>query len=116
DHRKQDMTQYGNYIDGRWTDGGEYRDNTNPSDTTDIIGHYARSGADSVDAAVDAASRAQPGWARTSPQPRADLLEAVAQGIFADLDPLGDLLAREEGKTLAEAKGEVTRAAHIFRF
>jgi acyl-CoA reductase-like NAD-dependent aldehyde dehydrogenase len=110
------MNSHGNYIDGRWIDGGEYRDNINPSDTTDIIGRYVRSGADSVDAAVEAAGRAQPEWARTSPQRRADLLEAVAQGIFADLDRLGDLLAREEGKTLAEAKGEVTRAAQLFRF
>jgi acyl-CoA reductase-like NAD-dependent aldehyde dehydrogenase len=114
--RKYDMMQHGNYLDGRWMDGEEYRDNVNPSDTRDVIGRYARSNADSVDAAVDAARRAQPGWARTSPQRRADLLEAVAHGILADLDRLADLLAREEGKTLAEAKGEVTRAAHIFRF
>jgi aldehyde dehydrogenase (NAD+) len=110
------MMQYGNYIDGRWIDGTEHRDNVNPSDTSDVIGRYARSGTDSVDAAVDAARRAQNAWSRTSPQQRADLLEAVARGILDDLERLADLLAREEGKTLPEARGEVTRAAHIFRF
>jgi alpha-ketoglutaric semialdehyde dehydrogenase len=110
------MTRYGNYIDGRWVDGDEYRDNINPSDTSDVIGRYVRSGAESVTEAAESARRAQPAWAATSPQHRADLLEAVAHAILTDLDRLGDLLAREEGKTLPEAKGEVARAAHIFRF
>ncbi|MEX1080022.1 MAG: aldehyde dehydrogenase family protein [Homoserinimonas sp.] len=110
------MTQYGNYIDGRWVDGNDYRDNVNPSDTDDVIGRYLRSGTDSVEAAVEAARQASPAWAATSPQRRSDLLEAVAHTILAEVDRLGDLLAREEGKTLPEAIGEVTRAAHIFRF
>lgn len=110
------MNTHGNYINGAWLAAGDVRENLNPSDTTDVIGRYARSTADSVDDAVEAARRAQRGWAATSPQVRADLLESVAHCILAQRDALADLLAREEGKTIGEAAGEVTRAAHIFRF
>lgn len=106
----------GIYIDGAWHDVSEHRENINPSDHSDVIGLFARAERSAVDDAVDAATRAFPSWWRSSPQRRADLLEAVAARIIADVDALGTLLAREEGKTLVEAKGEVMRAAHIFRF
>src|SRR5690606_15029684 len=106
----------GIYVDGAWHDVAEHRENINPSDHSDVIGLFARAERSAVDDAVDAASRAFPAWWHTSPQRRADLLEAVAAGITAQADDLARLLAREEGKTLPEAKGEVMRAAHIFRF
>lgn len=106
----------GIYIDGTWHDVAEHRENINPSDHSDVIGLFGRAERSAVDDAVDAASRAFPAWWRTSPQRRADLLEAVAAGITTQADDLAHLLAREEGKTLPEAKGEVMRAAHIFRF
>lgn len=49
-------------------------------------------------------------------QQRADILDTVGNTILARKAELGDLLAREEGKTLAEGIGEVTRAAHIFKY
>lgn len=69
-----------------------------------------------VEDAVTAANDAQPAWASSSPQTRADLLDAVAAGIVAGTDELAKLLAREEGKPLADARGEVVRAAQLFRF
>ncbi|MEX1078005.1 MAG: aldehyde dehydrogenase family protein [Homoserinimonas sp.] len=110
------MNSHGNYINGSWIPGSEYRDNINPSDTSDVVGRYTRSGVGAIDDAVSSARAALPAWSRTSPQVRADLLEAVAREILAEAPRLGELLAREEGKTLPEAIGEVTRAAHIFRF
>ncbi|GAA3616446.1 aldehyde dehydrogenase family protein [Marihabitans asiaticum] len=110
------MPSFHNYINGQRVPGDEYQENINPSDTTDVIGLFPRSSAAVVDDAVEAARSAQPGWSATSPQVRADLLERIAAGILDNAQRLGDLLAQEEGKTLPEAIGEVTRAGHIFRF
>lgn len=110
------MRTYGSYVKGSWLEGDEYRDNVNPSDTNDVIGAFARVNIGALDDAVDAAREALPAWSLTSPQTRANLLEAVAAEILVDVDRLSELLAREEGKTLREARGEVTRASQIFRF
>lgn len=110
------MITHGTYINGSWTTGAEFRDNVNPSDTGDLLGAFVRADAGAIDDAVTAARSAFPAWSKVSPQKRADLLEAVAREILTDVRRLGELLAREEGKTLAEATGEVIRAAQIFRF
>ena len=103
-------------IGGEWRQTAAARPNRNPSDPDDVIGDYAQGSAADVDDAVAAATVAQRGWATASPQVRADTLEAVATELLARRAELGDLLAREEGKTLAEASGEVARAGQIFRF
>ncbi|MEY8827560.1 aldehyde dehydrogenase family protein [Sedimentitalea sp. XS_ASV28] len=105
-----------NLIAGQWLDGVDASENRNPANISELIGHYARASAEQVDAAATAARAALPGWANASPQMRSDLLEAVAQQLFARKDEIGTLLALEEGKTLAEAIGETVRAAQIFRF
>ena len=105
-----------NYIAGEWVEGGSAADNINPSDTRDVIGQYARADAAQAQAAVAAAQAAQPLWAAATPQRRFEVLDAVGQEILARKDELGDLLAREEGKTLAEAVGELVRAGQIFKF
>lgn len=107
---------YRNFIAGEWIDSDDASENANPSDTSDIIGRYARCTATQAELAVSAAHQAQVGWSRTGPQQRADILDRVAAEILQRQDFLGDLLAREEGKRLVEAKAEVLRAAHIFRF
>jgi aldehyde dehydrogenase (NAD+) len=107
---------YGNYINGAWAEGaGEYA-NTNPSDTRDVIGRYARATQKQATDAIGAAHAAFPAWAVGTPQQRFDALDAVGSEILSRKGELGDLLAREEGKTLAEATGEVVRAAYIFKF
>ena len=110
------MAPFQNLIGGQWVAGRDTAPNVNPSNTGDIIGHYARGDASSVDAAVDAARAAFPAWSGASPQLRHDVLEGAAARILARKDELGRLLSREEGKTLPEGIGEVTRAAQIFRF
>ena len=105
-----------NLVAGEWIGASDASENRNPADLSDLIGTYARADVDQVNAAVEAADAALDGWAMASPQVRSDLLEAVAQQLFARADEIGTLLAREEGKTLAEAKGETIRAAQIFRF
>lgn len=105
------------YVGGRWHDahGTETRD-VSPSDHADTVALIRQATIATVDDAVTEARAAQPRWARTSPQRRADLLEGVAARILVEADDLAQLLAREEGKTRAEAHAEVVRASQIFRF
>ena len=108
--------RHDHYIAGTWHASNGVLANVNPSDTTDVIGEYALGGAAEVALACEAAAVAAPGWARSTPMARATALEAIGTGILARAAALADLLAREEGKTLAESLGEVTRAAQIFRY
>jgi len=110
------MTAHLNFIGGAWVDSGQAAANTNPSDTRDVIGHYARADAAQAQDAVAAAQAAQPRWAASTPQQRFDALDAIGSEVLARKAELGDLLAREEGKTLPEAVGEVVRAGQIFKF
>ncbi|MES2300698.1 MAG: aldehyde dehydrogenase family protein [Pseudomonadota bacterium] len=88
----------------------------NPSNLAEVVALSPNGDAAILDAALDAASLAQPAWAGASPEFRGDRLGAVADLIAARADAIGVLLAREEGKTLPEAKAEVMRAARIFRY
>jgi alpha-ketoglutaric semialdehyde dehydrogenase len=105
-----------NYIAGAWTEGPHASRNINPSDTRDLIGEYAQADAAQAELAISAASAAFPAWSLSTPQQRFDILDAVGTEILARRAELGDLLAREEGKTLPEAIGEVVRAGNIFKF
>ncbi|GAB6387592.1 aldehyde dehydrogenase family protein [Stutzerimonas marianensis] len=111
-----DAKRYDNYIDGQWVAGKQYQANVNPSDLSDVIGEYAQADAAQVDAAIAAARKAFPAWSTSGIQARADALEKVGLEILARREELGALLAREEGKTLPEAIGEVARAGNIFKF
>ncbi len=105
-----------NFINGEWIEGSEERDNTNPSDISDVVGVYAHGDALEAKQAIAAAKAASPTWAASTPQQRFDVLDFVGSEILARNQELGRLLAREEGKVLPEAIGEVTRAGHIFKF
>lgn len=105
-----------NYINGEWLEGKTGKDNINPSDITDVVGTYARGDADQANRAVEAATAAQSSWADSTLQQRFDALDFVGTEILARKQELGKLLAREEGKILPEAIGEVVRAAYIFKF
>lgn len=105
-----------NFIGGDWVEAEEASENRNPANPDDLIGLYARGGAGDIAAAVDAARAAQSGWGNASPQRRADVLRRAGDMLLARNDEIGRLLAREEGKTLAEAKGEALRAAQLFHF
>jgi len=107
---------YANLIGGEWVHGPDAAPDINPSDTNDVIGEYDRASEAQVNDAIAAARKAFPAWSRTTPQQRADLLDKVGNEIMARREELADLLAREEGKTLAEAAGEVGRAGQIFKF
>ncbi|WP_108459966.1 aldehyde dehydrogenase family protein [Devosia naphthalenivorans] len=104
-----------NLIDGEWvgTDGVE---NINPSNTAEVVGLYARATAEETKQAIAAAKAAFPAWSRSGILERHAILSKASQEIIARKAELGELLSREEGKTLPEGIGEVTRAAQIFDF
>jgi acyl-CoA reductase-like NAD-dependent aldehyde dehydrogenase len=104
------------FINGERVAADPAGESLNPSNTNDRVARYPAAGPAEVDAAVAAARAALPGWAGATPEVRADLLDKVAATIMARADQLGELLSREEGKTLPEGKGEVMRAARIFRY
>ncbi|WP_149196169.1 aldehyde dehydrogenase family protein [Luteimonas suaedae] len=111
------MTQrFRSYIDGQWVEGADSAHDENPSDLASPVGEYAAVDAAQAQTAIEAAARAQPAWGLTSPQQRADALDFVGSEILARKEELGRLLAREEGKTLAESIGEAARAGQIFKF
>ena len=105
-----------NYIAGEWVEGDSVSRDVNPSDTNDVVGLYAQASVAQVETAVAAAKAAFPAWSHTSPQERHDILLRASTEILARREELGKLLAREEGKTLPEAIGEVARAGQIFDF
>ena len=105
-----------NYIAGAWAEGAGASENLSPSNTADVVGRYAQADSAQTKAAIAAARAAFPKWSRTTPQERHDILLKVGIEIAARKDELGRLLAREEGKILPEAIGEVLRASQIFMF
>ena len=105
-----------NLINGEWVQGARTSRNINPSDTRDLVGDYAQADAAQAQQAIAAAVKAQKAWGLSTPQQRFDILDAAGTEILARRAELGDLLAREEGKTLPEAVGEVARAGNIFKF
>jgi alpha-ketoglutaric semialdehyde dehydrogenase len=106
----------GHFINGKWLTGSSAKPNINPSDLSDVVGEYVEGGADEAAQAIAAAKAAFPAWANASPQVRSDILDRAGTQITERREELGRLLAREEGKALVEAIGEVTRAAQIFKF
>ena len=105
-----------NLIAGEWVAGRDVSRNINPSDTRDVVGEFAQADAAQVGDAIAAARAAAPAWGLSTPQQRFDVLDAAGTEILARRAELGDVLAREEGKTLPEAIGEVARAGNIFKF
>jgi alpha-ketoglutaric semialdehyde dehydrogenase len=105
-----------NYINGEWLASSSVNQNINPSDVTDVVGEYAQADAQQVEDAITAAKASLPAWSGTTPQQRADVLEAIGVELLARKDEIGKLLAREEGKPLANGIAETMRAAQIFKF
>jgi acyl-CoA reductase-like NAD-dependent aldehyde dehydrogenase len=110
------MAVFANFIDGEWVEVANATPNINPSDTDDVIGEYAAASLQQVADAAAAARAAFPAWSRTTAQARGDILNAAADEMLARKGELGELLSREEGKTLPEGIGEVIRASQIVRF
>lgn len=110
------MEHFSLYMDGSYVDPGEsLLEVTNPA-TGDVVGLVATASRDSVRVAIEAAWRAFPGWANTPASERAKLLMEVGQRIRHDVDRLARILTLEQGKPLAEARGEIQISADYFQW
>lgn len=109
------MGNYSNFINGEQV-GVNFHPNINPSDTTDIIGYFARASKDDVDYAIDSAFHASQSWGNSNISKRAHILKKTSELIIEQKNYLGEILSREQGKTLPEGIAEVVRAAQIFEF
>ncbi|KAA1395848.1 NAD-dependent succinate-semialdehyde dehydrogenase [Aeromicrobium ginsengisoli] len=106
----------GLFIGGEWLPGsaGEF-DVENPADRT-VIGQVADGGPADATAAVDAAAAALPGWSAMPPRQRSEILRRTYELMIRDIEELTALISAENGKSLSDARGEVTYAAEFFRW
>ena len=102
------------YIDGSWT-GEPHLPITNPADGT-VVSHVPDLGAAEAEAAVLAAERAFKPWARLQAKERSTILRRWFDLIIANQEDLARIMTAEQGKPLAEARGEVAYAASFVEF
>jgi alpha-ketoglutaric semialdehyde dehydrogenase len=109
---------YQNYISGTWvpSQSGETFKDFNPADKRDCIGLFPRSTVQDVEAANRAALVAFPEWRSRSWPDRGAFLLRAADILEDRVDEIAAALTREEGKTLAEARGETLRGVLILRY
>jgi aldehyde dehydrogenase (NAD+) len=105
-----------NYIAGEWREGQSAIEDRNPSDLTDLVGLYAQASSSDLDDALAQARIAQRVWAGYGLERKQAVLMAIGNELMARAEELGQLLSREEGKPLAEGKGEVYRAGQFFTY
>ena len=104
-------------INGEWLDAnnGEVIDVTNPANG-DKLGSVPKMGADETRAAIDAANRALPAWRALTAKERANILRNWFNLMMEHQDDLARLMTLEQGKPLAEAKGEISYAASFIEW
>jgi succinate-semialdehyde dehydrogenase/glutarate-semialdehyde dehydrogenase len=105
------------WIGGKWrksSDGGRF-DVIDPA-TENKVASVASATVEDAKAALDAASAAFPGWAAKKPRERAEVLRKSFELIMRDAERLAKLITIENGKALADSRGEVAYAAEFFRW
>ena len=101
--------RYRNFIGGEWVDaeGGEFFENRNPADTSDLIGQFPKSSSADVDRAVKAARDAFDAW-RLIPAPRrGEILYRLGHILMSRKEECARLMTREMGKIIKETRGDV---------
>jgi len=103
------MKTFKNFIAGQWVEPstGEYFENRNPADTSDVIGQFPRSGREDVERAIASAKRGFELWRRTPAPQRGDVLRRAGDLLVARKEEIADLMTREMGKPLTETRGDV---------
>src|ERR1700761_1694896 len=105
------------YVDGEWrkADSGQTIDVTNPA-TDEVLGTVPKFLGSETKAAIAAAKRAQPEWAAKTAGERATILRRWNDLMLANADDLAMIMTREQGKPLAESKGEVAYSASFIEW
>lgn len=108
--------RFTNLIAGEWRDSPQSIANINPSDTNDCIGEFAQASEADLRDALSAAEIAGKQLRGTGLEARQTALQTIGDEMMARSAELGELLAREEGKSRAEGVGEVYRAGQFFTY
>ena len=108
------MKEIGHWINGKLVAGtsGRFADIMNPA-TGEVQARVALATLAELNAAVADAAKAQVGWAATNPQRRARVMMAFGALINQNMDKLAELVSREHGKTLPDARGDVQRGLEV---
>jgi len=110
--RETQLVRTNGYIDGRWSsavDGGSFPV-TNPA-TGEVLVEVANMGVEETHAAIEAANRAWPGWRAQTAKARSVRMRRWYELILEHAEDLAQLMTAEQGKPLAEARGEVAYGA-----
>jgi aldehyde dehydrogenase (NAD+) len=112
------MTIYRSFIDGAWlkTASTKTLPNINPANINDVIGTVELCTREEARKAVEAAYNATKAWRNTPAPARGRIISRVARLMEDNKEELAQLLTREEGKTLAESRGELIRAINVVDF
>ncbi|MEJ8814003.1 NADP-dependent succinate-semialdehyde dehydrogenase [Variovorax ureilyticus] len=115
--RKPELFRQQAYLDGRWcdADSGSSFAVTNPA-TGDVLGHVPQMGAAETRRAILAAQAAWTGWRRKTAKERSAILRRWNDLMLANADDLAAIMTAEQGKPLAEAKGEIAYAASFIEW
>ncbi|MDC0947719.1 NAD-dependent succinate-semialdehyde dehydrogenase [Gammaproteobacteria bacterium] len=103
------------YIDGQWLAGKTCIVVDNPADGS-VVGEVPRFGTAETQTAIAAAEKALPGWAKRTAKDRASLLKRWFDLIVENQEDLAQLMTAEQGKPLAESRGEITYAASFIEW
>ena len=111
------MQELSHFVNGKLAAGqsGRFGDVFNPA-TGEVQARVPFASAMELDAAVQGSLKAQPGWANTNPQKRARVLMEFVRLLHRDMDKLAEVLSREHGKTLPDARGDILRGLDVAEF
>src|SRR6476660_9227456 len=112
------MTTYQNFINGKWvkSNSGKSVANINPGNTDDVIGDTPLATREEARMAVEAAAEAFRGWRSTPAPTRGRIVAKAARLLEENKEELAQILTRDEGKTIAESRGELQRSINVAEF
>jgi methylmalonic acid semialdehyde dehydrogenase len=112
------MKVYRNYVGGEWQESSSDKTapNINPANTDEVLGTVRLSTREEARRAVESAAEAYRGWRATPAPQRGRIVARFARLLEDDRENLARLLTAEEGKTLAESRGEIQRAINVAEF
>src|SRR5581483_4122675 len=105
-----------NLIAGEKISNGDWFERRNPANTDEVVAEFPKADIKTTNQAIEAALDAFANWATTPAPTRGDILFRAAELIEQRADALAETMTREEGKTLAESRGEVIRSRDIIRY
>ena len=108
---------YMNYVNGEWipTVSGETYPSINPANTEEVLGYFQKSTAEDVQQAIEAASNAFQNWLSISAPERGEVLFQLIYHLENEKESLAKLITKEVGKSLREAKGEVSKTIQAMK-